>query len=280
MTKPIAVKFKNVSFSYKNENEGNPTINNISFEIEQGEYVCIVGGNGSGKSTISKLIVGLLKPHSGSIFINDKILNTNNLTFVRENVGIIFQNPDNQFIGLTSENDIAFGLENKQIDASYMREIIKVVAKIVNIEDLLKKDASKLSGGQKQKVAIASILATNPKVIIFDESTSMLDPTSKIELKKLILFLKSKLNKTIISITHDVEEIINADKVMVINNGSIEKYDKPETIFNDENFLRKNKLDAPYVVQLSRQLNKTIGINVTLNQAEMIKNICKYEKNK
>ena len=280
MSKSIAVKFKNVLFSYKNENEGIPTINNISFEIEQGEYICIVGGNGSGKSTISKLMVGLLKPHSGSIFIHDKILNANNLHFVRENVGIIFQNPDNQFIGLTSENDIAFGLENKRIETSYMHEIVKVVAKIVNIKDLLKKDASKLSGGQKQKVAIASILATNPKIIIFDESTSMLDPTSKIELKKLILFLKSKLNKTIVSITHDVEEIINADKVMVINNGSIEKYDKPSVILSDENLLRKNKLAAPYVIQLSKELNKMMGINVTTNHTEMIKNICEYGKNK
>lgn len=269
----IAVRFEDIVFSYSSRQK-EPTIKNASFDITQGDYVCIVGGNGSGKSTISKIIVGILKPQHGKIYIFNNEIKQQNIKILRNNVGIIFQNPDNQFVGLTTEDDIAFGLENRKVNPTKMWDIIKTAAGIVNIKDLLSYDAARLSGGQKQRVAIASVLAMDPKIIIFDEATSMLDPTSKIELKKLMILLKQKFNKTIISVTHDMEEIINADKVLVINSGRVEKYDKPEKIFENEEFLKNNKLAIPFSLELSKVLReKNKSINLSLDRNKLVKQI-------
>jgi energy-coupling factor transport system ATP-binding protein len=241
-------------FSYK---KNNPIIKNVSFDIFDNEYVCIIGHNGSGKSTISKLIVNINKPASGKIKIYDHVIDNFNMTFLRNTVGIIFQNPDNQFIGLTAEDDIAFGLENRLVDSTQIAKIVSSVAKIVKIEDILEKDASSLSGGQKQKVAIASTLAVNPKVIIFDESTSMLDPKAKIQIKELMLELKTKYKKTIISITHDMDEVINADRVLIMKGGEIIENSTPASIFEDANKLKNIKLDVPLILQASLHFNET-----------------------
>ena len=271
--KTPAVSFSNVVFSY-DANNPTPTIKNVSFDIAQGEYICIVGGNGSGKSTISKIIVGLLKPKSGEIKVFGNILSKLTIKTVRNDVGIVFQNPDNQFIGLTAEDDIAFGLENNKINNTMMFDIIKTAASIVNVTDLLKLNAARLSGGQKQRVAIASTLAMNPKVIIFDESTAMLDPTAKVELANLMVLLKEKYGKTIISITHDMEELVRADRVMVIKNGTVQKIGKPAEVFEDEQFLRNNKLNLPFTLDLSKKLHEINDqVGITLQSDKLLKQL-------
>ena len=177
------IEIKNLSFEYR---EGIRTINNISFDIFEGEYVAILGHNGSGKSTIAKLIIGLLEKLKGTIIVNGVELTLENLYKVRDNIGIVFQNPDNQFIGATVRDDIAFGLENNCVPQNQMDEIINNYASKVDMQDFLDHEPIKLSGGQKQRVAIAGILAMNPKIIILDEATSMLDPIGKREINNLV----------------------------------------------------------------------------------------------
>lgn len=269
---PIAIKFEKVAFGY--DKSFPPLITNLSFNIKKGEYVCIVGSNGSGKSTISKILIGLLKPWSGLISIDGVLITQTTIKKMREEVGIVFQNPDNQFVGLSAEDDIAFGLENKKINPTKMWEIIKIASSIVNIDDLLELDASYLSGGQKQKVAITSVLAMNPNIIIFDESTSLLDPTAKKELKELMLLLKTNYNKTIISVTHDMEEIVHADRVMVINKGQMVSFGDPKDVFSDKEFLLKNKLDVPFSLELSKKISDTVcGFPLVLESKDLLKNI-------
>ena len=272
MKKQSIIKFENVNFNY---NENTPILKNLNFEIFDNEYVCIIGHNGSGKSTISKLLVGLLKPQTGTIKIFVTELNLTNLKKIRNNVGIVFQNPDNQFVGLSVQDDIAFGLENRKVPYEQMNKIINLAAKSVGIENLLNKSSDNLSGGQKQKVAIASILAINPQIMIFDESTSMLDPKSKNKLKKLMYDLKSHAKKTIISITHDMEEVINADRVIVINKGAVVLNDNPKNIFNNNLDIHSHKLDFPFIYQLSYLLNQlNPNIELTFDKKELINQLC------
>lgn len=275
MNKPV-VEFQNICFSYS---ENKPILKNINFQIYDNEYVCIIGHNGSGKSTISKVLVGLLKPQSGVVKLLGENINAQNIKNLRNNVGIVFQNPDNQFVGLLVKDDIAFGLENRKVPQEEINNIINIVAETVGIEHLLEKSPEDLSGGQKQKVAIAGVLAINPKITIFDESTSMLDPKSKRELKELIYDLKTKAKKTIISITHDMEEVLLADRVIVLEKGQIVLNGSPSEIFLENIDIEKYKLDYPFVFQLSKLLNKNnIKIKPTLNKDELINQLCKKRK--
>lgn len=248
MKNNVAIKVNSISFSY---DENIRVLNDVTFEINDNEYVCIIGHNGSGKSTMSKILMGLLKPELGSMEIFGHQINHLNLMYLRQNIGIIFQNPDSQFIGLTPEDDIAFGLENKKINREEMQDIIQNVSNIIDIKDFLNIEANMLSGGQKQKVAIASILAMNPKIIIFDESTSMLDPKSKTELKRIYLDLKTKSKKTIISITHDMDEVLLCDKVIILEKGKLVKIGSPSEVFTDLEFLKNISLDFPFILKLS-----------------------------
>ncbi len=270
------IEFKNIKFGYV---PGINVLDNVNFSISENEYVCIIGHNGSGKSTISKILTSLLKPTSGDIFIMGNKIDETNINFVRDNIGIVFQNPDNQFIGITAEDDIAFGLENRKIPQEKMQDIIFEASKSVEVEKLLKMESQKLSGGEKQRVAIASILAINPKIVIFDESTSMLDPKGKRELKNLMLHLRDKKNKTVISITHDMEEVINADKVIVLNKGKVISEGIPNVIFKDKNQLQKINLDFPFTLKIAEGLNKyNSKIKRTLDREELVKNICQMLK--
>ena len=272
----IAIELENRNFSYY---DIRPTLTDINFQIEKNTYVCVIGHNGSGKSTISKILVGLLKPQFGKMFIFGNEISYSNIRYLRENIGIVFQNPDSQFIGMTAEDDIAFGLENKKVNPRYMKEIILDVAKIVDIENFLPKDAVSLSGGQKQRVAIASVLAMNPEIIIFDESTSMLDPRGKMELKEIMVKLKNESKKTIISITHDMDEVINADKVIVLEKGKVVKIGKPEEIFVDEEFLKNISLSLPFTLKLSKLLkSKGLRINLTVSKEKFVDDVCKIVK--
>ena len=210
------IEVKDLSFRYVKEEQ---TINNVSFNINKGEFICILGHNGSGKSTLAKLLVGLLKAKRGKILINGIELNEDTVDELRKEMGIVFQNPDNQFVGVTVKDDIAFGLENRCVKSDEMKEKVEKYAKLVRMEDFLDRNPEELSGGEKQRVAIAGILAMNPELIIFDESTSMLDPKGVREIIEIIKELKGK--KTVISITHNLDEASFADRVIVMNQGKI-----------------------------------------------------------
>lgn len=266
------IKVENLCFEYES---GLKTIHNISFQIKKGEYVAILGHNGSGKSTIAKLLIGLLEKKSGNIIIDHKELNLENLYKIREKIGIVFQNPDNQFIGATVRDDIAFGLENICVPREKMDELIERYAKRVRMDQFLDHEPTKLSGGQKQRVAIAGILAMSPSIIILDESTSMLDPRGRKEINELIRELKEDKEMTIISITHDIEEAKNADRILLLNKGEIVGDDQPETILMNEKLLQDLHLDTPFALKISRKLEEQgIQINETLNVEELEKQLC------
>ena len=266
------IKVENLCFEYE---PGLKTIHNISFQIKKGEYVAILGHNGSGKSTIAKLLIGLLEKKSGNIIIDHKELNLENLYKIREKIGIVFQNPDNQFIGATVRDDIAFGLENICIPREKMDELIERYAKRVRMDQFLDHEPTKLSGGQKQRVAIAGILAMSPSIIILDESTCMLDPRGRKEINELIRELKEDKEMTIISITHDIEEAKNADRILLLNKGEIVGDDQPETLLMNEKLLLDLHLDTPFALKVSRKLKaQGIQINETLNVEELEKQLC------
>jgi len=261
-----AIEFKDVSFGYDKDNL---VLEKLSFFINEGEYVSIIGKNGSGKSTLAKLITYLIEKQSGSIFINGVEINENNVDSIREIIGIVFQNPDNQFIGSTVEDDIAFGLENRNIEYKKMHDLTHEFAKLVGMENYLDKEPTELSGGQKQRVALAGILALGLKIIVLDEATSMLDPEGKKEIKNLIYKMK-KSNKdlTIISVTHDMEEAYFSDRVILLDNKTIVKNDSPENVFTSEEDLKKYNLGYPYILKVKDELKKE-NINIPVN----IKNI-------
>lgn len=250
----FAIQVKNVDFSYQ-ENE--PVLNNISFNIKKGQYVCLIGHNGSGKSTLAKLLAYLIEPLHGEIYINDLLLCEENTKKVRETVGIVFQNPDNQFIGSTVEDDIAFGLENRCVAHEDMQKKVREYADKVDMAKYLEKEPSELSGGQKQRVAIAGILALNLNIIIFDEATSMLDPEGVEEIKRLIFNMrKANPDLTFISITHDVEEAYLSDYVILLNKGNIYKEGTPFEVFENTNDLTELGLDLPFVLKVKKALKE------------------------
>lgn len=278
MKSPI-ITFENIFFSYEHDVDNLETkyiLKGISFLINKGDYICIVGHNGSGKSTLSKILSCLLKPQSGNIYINSVLLNENNIDTLRRKIGIIFQNPDNQFIGLTTEDDIAFGLENYCVKSSKIKEIIHNSARVINITDLLNRESFNLSGGQKQKVAITSSIALFPEIIIFDESTTMLDPKSKRDVINLMKFLQKQHNITIISITHDMEEIKNASMILCVKQGKVAKFCTVGELVNDYKFLKESKLDLPFNLKLLKLLkDKGLKVKLTLDDKQLVSEICK-----
>ena len=267
-----ALEVSHVKFGYSKDEV---IFADLSIDINVGEYVCLIGHNGSGKSTLAKILIGLNEIESGEIKIFDQILNDQNVYDIRKNVGIIFQNPDNQFIGTTVRDDIAFGLENNCVPHKDMEDIILKFSKRVNMEEFLDKEPGNLSGGQKQRVAIAGVLATNPKLLIMDESTSMLDPKGKREIRELTSDLRRENKElTIISITHDIEEALQADRVIVINKGEVVLNDKPEIVFENTEILRNIKLDTPFIYKLKEVLNKN-NIKIESKDFEgVVKELC------
>ena len=266
------IEVKDLCFEYV---EGSQTINHISFDIYKGEYVTILGHNGSGKNTIAKLLIGLLEKKSGSIRIHGYELNLENLYKVREQVGIVFQNPDNQFIGATVRDDIAFGLENICIPREEMDDLINTYASQVRMDQFLDHEPTKLSGGQKQRVAIAGILAMSPSIIILDEATSMLDPRGRHEINELVRDLKKEREMTILSITHDIEEAKNADKIILLNEGQIISIGTPQEILSQVDVLEQLKLDIPFSLKVSQKLEeKGFHIHKTLDMKELENQLC------
>ena len=258
------VEVNDVIFSYDNVMD---VLKGISFKIEEGSYTTIIGHNGSGKSTIAKLIMGLLEKKSGSIKIDGLEVNQENIASIRKKIGIVFQNPDNQFIASTVKDDIAFGLENHRVPTSDMDSIILDYAGYVGMSDFLDAEPEHLSGGQKQRVAIAGVLAMKPKILIFDEATSMLDPVGKEEIRNMIYKLHKEQGLTVISITHDIEEAYNSDYCIVLSDGKTYMEGKPDEVFNHHEELKKIGLDIPFVDYV-KSLFKKKGIKLKSNDIE------------
>lgn len=270
-----AIEVSNLSFSYTEE--GN-TIQDVSFSIPKGSYTTIIGHNGSGKSTIAKLIIGLLKAQSGTIRILGTELTPETVYDLRSHVGIVFQNPDNQFIGSTVADDIAFGLENHCVPQEDMQALIEKSAASVGMSDFLQAEPTHLSGGQKQRVAIAGILAMTPDIIIFDESTSMLDPQGKASINAQIKRLHDEKNITILSITHDMEEVAQSQNVIVLNHGVVEMEGTPKEVFAQEAMLKKMQLDIPFALKFSKAMQKKGFSSIhALTLDEVVNQLCQLK---
>ena len=268
------IEVKNLKFSYDQEIMA---INDVSFSIQEGSYTTIIGRNGSGKSTIAKLIAGLLEKKSGEILIDGLPLDEEHLTAIRRTIGIVFQNPDNQFIGSTVQDDIAFGLENHCVPQAEMDGIIQKFASKVKMSEYLNSEPTHLSGGQKQRVAIAGVLAMQPKILIFDEATSMLDPQGKAEIKKVIMDLHKESHLTILSITHDIDEVVSSDDVLLMNNGKIAMFGSPEDVFKDEDRLRRMDLDIPFSMKMEDALLKHgVRLHRNISMERMVEELCQY----
>ena len=252
------LEVKNLSFAYSPEQVA---IDDVSFSVDKGKFIVALGHNGSGKSTLAKLIVGLLDKNSGQIFFDGEEVTRNNIQNLQSKTALVFQNPDNQFIGVTVEDDIAFGLENKCIPHDKMQEEINLFADSVNMLDYLKKEPINLSGGQKQRVAIAGALILRPEILILDEATSMLDPKGKSTVRKVIDRIhQENPDLTIISITHDVDEALLADEVFILSKGKLVKSGNPKEVFRDREDLLKLKLEVPFIYRFEEKLAKC-GIN-------------------
>jgi energy-coupling factor transport system ATP-binding protein len=247
------INIKRVTFSYNGQDEA---LKEIDLSISKGSFVAVVGHNGSGKSTLAKLMVGLITPSSGIIEFDKKDVFTH-LSEVRKHIGIVFQNPDNQFVGVTVRHDIAFGLENLNIQPKEIHERIHHYAKLVGMTELLHKEPHQLSGGQKQRVAIAASLVMEQDVIIFDEATSMLDPEGVNEIMTLIQTLHRDYQKTIIMITHDVKLAKRADRIVVLRAGRVIDDGTPEAIFSRPDVLKSSQLLLPTALQLYNELSES-----------------------
>ena len=272
------IDVQHLSFGY---DEDTLTIDDISFSIEKGSYTTILGHNGSGKSTIAKLLMGLLEKKSGEIVIGGIPLTEETLNQVRSQIGIVFQNPDNQFIGATVRDDIAFGLENNCVDPALMDDIINEYAKKVNMYEFLDHEPTKLSGGQKQRVAIAGILAMSPSIIILDEATSMLDPKGRNEINALVHQLNKDKHMTIVSITHDIEEAALSDYVILLSDGHIVDEGRPEEVLMKKEEIESLALDIPFAYKISHGLQK-MGISITeqIDREKLVNELCRLHLKK
>lgn len=254
------IEMKDLTFRYQEEDQI-PALNKVSLNINQGEWIAIIGHNGSGKSTLAKTINGLLLPESGSIKVNGQEINEKTIWEVRRNVGMVFQNPDNQFVGSTVEDDVAFGLENQGVPREEMLVRVRESLEQVRMAEFMRKEPSRLSGGQKQRVAIAGIVALRPNVIILDEATSMLDPEGRLEVIATVKKIKEENNLTVLSITHDIDEAANANRIFVMKKGELIQEGTPEEIFSQGGKLIELGLDLPFPERLKSAL-KARGVDV------------------
>ncbi|WP_024416993.1 energy-coupling factor ABC transporter ATP-binding protein [Streptococcus suis] len=255
------IEVKNLKYKYNQEDE-RYTLNDVSFHVKQGEWLSIIGHNGSGKSTTVRLIDGLLEAESGDIYIDGDALTIDNVWDKRRLIGMVFQNPDNQFVGATVEDDVAFGLENQGISLEEMRSRVDEALELVGMTDFKTREPARLSGGQKQRVAIAGVVALRPKIIILDEATSMLDPEGRLDLIKIVREIKERHGMTVISITHDLDEVALSDRVIVMKNGQVESISTPNELFMREDLVDLD-LDRPFTTELASSLRQT-GLDLPL----------------
>ena len=254
------IELGKINYKYQPD-DPRPALKDISFTIKQGEWIAIIGHNGSGKSTLAKTINGLLLPESGIVKVGNQTLNEENIWSIRRMVGMVFQNPDNQFVGSTVEDDVAFGLENQGIPREEMVIRVQDALEKVRMIDFAKREPARLSGGQKQRVAIAGVVALRPDIIILDEATSMLDPEGRGEVISTIKKIKDESNLTVISITHDIDEAANANRILVMKQGELVNEGTPEQIFSAGPELINLGLDLPFPEKLKSAL-KQRGIDV------------------
>ena len=248
------IDVKNLSFRYK-ESQEYYDVKDITFHVKRGEWLSIVGHNGSGKSTTVRLIDGLLEAESGEIVIDGQQLTEENVWDIRRQIGMVFQNPDNQFVGATVEDDVAFGLENQGLSRQEMKKRVEEALALVGMLDFKKREPARLSGGQKQRVAIAGVVALRPAILILDEATSMLDPEGRRELIETVKAIRKDYDMTVISITHDLEEVAMSDRVLVMKKGEIESTSSPRELFS-RNDLDQIGLDDPFANQLKHSLSQ------------------------
>lgn len=258
-----SIDVKHLKFKY-DDNQDNYTLDDLSFHVKQGEWLSIIGHNGSGKSTTVRLIDGLLAAESGDIFVENELLTEENVWNIRQKIGMVFQNPDNQFVGATVEDDVAFGLENKGIPLEEMPSRVKEALQLVGMSDFADREPSRLSGGQKQRVAIAGAIAMRPNIIILDEATSMLDPEGRLELIQTIKEIRDQYNMTVISITHDLDEVALSDRVLVMKRGKVESSSTPRELLARGEELLTLGLDIPFSANLISTL-KNKGFEFTEN---------------
>ncbi|MGR4071941.1 energy-coupling factor ABC transporter ATP-binding protein [Streptococcus parasuis] len=255
------IEVKNLKYKYDQEDE-KYTLNDVSFHVKQGEWLSIIGHNGSGKSTTVRLIDGLLEAESGDIYISGDKLTADNVWEKRRLIGMVFQNPDNQFVGATVEDDVAFGLENQGVPLEEMRVRVQEALELVGMANFKKREPARLSGGQKQRVAIAGIVALRPNIVILDEATSMLDPEGRLELIRIVKEIKNQHNMTVISITHDLDEVALSDRVIVMKNGQIESTSTPAELFMRDDLIELD-LEQPFTANLAESLRQA-GIAIPL----------------
>lgn len=255
------IEVKNLKYKYDQEDE-KYTLNDVSFHVKQGEWLSIIGHNGSGKSTTVRLIDGLLEAESGDIYISGDKLTADNVWEKRRLIGMVFQNPDNQFVGATVEDDVAFGLENQVVPLEEMRVRVQEALELVGMASFKKREPARLSGGQKQRVAIAGIVALRPNIVILDEATSMLDPEGRLELIRIVKEIKDEHNMTVISITHDLDEVALSDRVIVMKNGQIESTSTPAELFMRDDLIELD-LEQPFTANLAESLRQA-GIAIPL----------------
>ena len=283
MTTDNIIKIKNISFTYPESDS--PAIDQLSFEIPRGSWTSIIGHNGSGKSTIVRLINGLLVPNENEdsfIEVDGTKLTDDSVWDIRNKVGVVFQNPDNQFVGATVADDVAFGLENRGVPRSEMVKIVPEAIKAVGMTDYTHTEPANLSGGQKQRVAIAGIIAIRPKVIILDEATSMLDPEGRDRILKTVHQMQDDYNLTVIAITHDIDEASLADNVIVMDDGHLITQGTPKDVFAQAKLLKEIGLDIPFYMQVKQALlEDEFPIPERVNsEKELIKYLCQLNSKK
>lgn len=277
--KELLISVKDVSFSYKSGEEETVGVRSLSLNIEKGDFVVLLGHNGSGKSTFAKLLNGFLVPDSGTITVGDIDTSDESRVYeLRSKVGMVFQNPDNQMVASIIEDDVAFGPENLGVPREEIRERVDEALKAVGMYKHRDRTPFKLSGGQKQRVAIAAILAMRPEVLILDESTAMLDPEGRAEVLNTVMRLNKEKNVTVILITHYMDEALNADKVFVLNKGSLISHGTPREVFSDLKAIKEAKLELPVAAAVSHKLIAAgIDVPVALTDSELTEAICRLK---
>ncbi|TGA96809.1 energy-coupling factor ABC transporter ATP-binding protein [Sporolactobacillus shoreae] len=265
------IEVSGVSYFYAEDDPW--VLDDVTLSVNKGEWLSIIGHNGSGKSTLAKCLNGLIVPQKGSVRVGGfDTKDETNIWEIRRLVGMVFQNPDNQFVGATVRDDVAFGMENHGIPREKMIDRLAQSLRLVKMEKFADSEPHRLSGGQKQRVAIAGIVALQPLIVILDEATSMLDPEGRREIIKTMRTLNKEHGLTVLSITHDLEEAVNSDRILVMNRGKVVREGSPREIFKTPELLEKIGLDLPLAIKLRRLLNQR-GISLqdtALTQEDLV----------
>ena len=271
------IEIKNLKFKY-NQDQTSYTLNDVSFHVKHGEWLSIVGHNGSGKSTTARLIGGLLVADSGQIIVDGQELTEETVWDIRDKIGMVFQNPANQFVGATVEDDVAFGLENKGLPYKEMVSRVQEALSFVGMMDFKDREPARLSGGQKQRVAIAGIIAMRPSILILDEATSMLDPEGRQELIQYIEDIRQQYGMTVLSITHDLDEVAMSNRVLVLKQGKVESISSPRELFSRGSELVDLGLDIPFSALLTQKLKNQglIDCEGYLTEKELVEQLWEY----